>query len=129
LGIPATQTWLIFDLIYTGKTVPEGIGGFSEDHNSTPQPRRREQEEHKTAIASTGRMGKILPRMLVAITGIVYRNLVQKTRSPRSFPVIPLPDKPPKNAHEISNKSRKMLRILQFSRGSCSKTEVFEQLY
>jgi hypothetical protein len=34
--------------MYTGRTVPEGIGGFSADHNRTPQPKSPAQEPNST---------------------------------------------------------------------------------
>jgi hypothetical protein len=34
----------MFDRIYTGRIVPEGMGGASVDQSRTPQPNIREQE-------------------------------------------------------------------------------------
>jgi len=46
-GVPTTQTRLIFDLIYTRSTVPEGIEGLSDDQKRTPYPNVRVQDDKR----------------------------------------------------------------------------------
>jgi hypothetical protein len=38
--------------MYTGSTVPEGIGGSSLDQRSMPQPKREQEENNKKIITN-----------------------------------------------------------------------------
>jgi hypothetical protein len=50
-GIPTTHFLLILERIYTGSTVPDGIGGSSVYQSNTPQPSFEVQAE-KTVQAN-----------------------------------------------------------------------------
>jgi signal transduction histidine kinase/DNA-binding NarL/FixJ family response regulator/HPt (histidine-containing phosphotransfer) domain-containing protein len=51
--MPTTHTLLILERIYTGKTVPDGMGGSSVDQSNTPHPNREEQAVKQTSVRKT----------------------------------------------------------------------------
>jgi hypothetical protein len=76
----------MFDLMYTGSTVPDGMGGSSFDHSRIPQPSREQEQNKKTAptIIKTEKKFflKSIPGYNTSNQGKLLRTAVFKTGLP-----------------------------------------------
>jgi hypothetical protein len=59
----------MLERIYTGRRVPEGMGGVSADQSSMPQPKSRVQELRKPVdgIISVMKRSRYNPRLFIPI--------------------------------------------------------------